>query len=515
MFIHLVGKVFYNLFADLKMPMDKWTIIDLITCFFNLVCFNVIGEITPEQIQDPAQKQVLDYYVIVVVIVGWLRFFSYFLIIKFISKLLMTLARMLTDTLSFLFITVCYMLVSSTVFMMLFQSASQEAVAAGQEEVINLDSYLWSMRSMFDAMMGNYTFEVPENYIVSFSILMCVHVFCAAIFLLNYLIAILATVYEMMHDYGEFSFKSNQYMFIEKYSIAMDDKTGYSQLVIYPPPLNIFCIFIAPFILSKNNMLKIADGYQRFIYWVENFFFSIAFLSYEFFFLPWIYLKIFYNIFRLANWGNVMQIFFMWLVCGPIYLLTKITMDYVYFIKILCDYDMEMVLKSEKDAEDYKQDKIVMFNEIIEVMKGIKQMVETDYKKEIEKKRKKMRKSMIVDDDDLEGKIDFTIAKSKLIKAWKKHRPESETNSRDEEGGPGVQNSGSEQFMAKVLMGFKNRKKNDLGPNEDYDNQIRDLLKRRGSEDLNESVADSIDEKQIPPEEISLIEDFVDKFIFT
>lgn len=68
-------------------------------------------------------------------------------------------------------------------------------------------------------------------------------------------------VYNEMHEKGEFSFKSNKYMFIEKYKIAMDDTTGYAQLVIYPPPLNIFSFFIMPFSLSKGNMLRMAEGY--------------------------------------------------------------------------------------------------------------------------------------------------------------------------------------------------------------------------------------------------------------
>lgn len=56
LFLHLVGKFIYNVFADLKMPIDKWTMIDIVTCFFNIICFNVIGSITEEQITDPAQK---------------------------------------------------------------------------------------------------------------------------------------------------------------------------------------------------------------------------------------------------------------------------------------------------------------------------------------------------------------------------------------------------------------------------------------------------------------------------
>jgi hypothetical protein len=55
---------------------------DLVTSMFNIVCFNVIGKTQPEAILDLTKKATLDYYVIAVVIVSWMRFFSYFLVIK-------------------------------------------------------------------------------------------------------------------------------------------------------------------------------------------------------------------------------------------------------------------------------------------------------------------------------------------------------------------------------------------------------------------------------------------------
>ena len=58
---------------------------------------------------------------------------------------------------------------------------------------------------------------------MSFTLLMMGNVFVANIFLLNYLIAILSTVYELMIEKGEFSYKQSKYEFIEKYSIAMLD----------------------------------------------------------------------------------------------------------------------------------------------------------------------------------------------------------------------------------------------------------------------------------------------------
>lgn len=56
---------------------------------------------------------------------------------------------------------------------------------------------------------------------------MMIHVGLGNIFLLNYLVAILSTVYEIMQDGGEFAYKSNKYNFIEKYSIAFQNEWGY------------------------------------------------------------------------------------------------------------------------------------------------------------------------------------------------------------------------------------------------------------------------------------------------
>lgn len=97
LFFHLLAKLLFNLIAEIKMPLDLWTIIDVLCSVFNIACFNTIGSITPPDIRDPITGEVspvkatLDYYVIAVVIVSWLRFFSYFLVIRRISKLIMTL----------------------------------------------------------------------------------------------------------------------------------------------------------------------------------------------------------------------------------------------------------------------------------------------------------------------------------------------------------------------------------------------------------------------------------------
>ena len=79
---HFFAKILFNMVARYKMPLyDKWTMIDLVTASCNIVAFNVIGGATVENIIDNDSKQQLDYYVIVVLLVSWLRFFSLFLII--------------------------------------------------------------------------------------------------------------------------------------------------------------------------------------------------------------------------------------------------------------------------------------------------------------------------------------------------------------------------------------------------------------------------------------------------
>lgn len=62
----------------------------------------------------------MDFYVIGVVVGCWIRFFAFFLVIKPISKLIMTLIRMIKDTISFMFICGCYLLIAASVFTTLF-----------------------------------------------------------------------------------------------------------------------------------------------------------------------------------------------------------------------------------------------------------------------------------------------------------------------------------------------------------------------------------------------------------
>jgi hypothetical protein len=62
-----------------------------------------------------------------------------------------------------------------------------------------------TLRTLFDALIGEYAYldEAP-NFALSFQLLMMLHVFISNIFLLNYLVAILSTVFIIMTELGEF-----------------------------------------------------------------------------------------------------------------------------------------------------------------------------------------------------------------------------------------------------------------------------------------------------------------------
>ena len=79
-------------------------------------------------------------------------------------------------------------------------------------------------RTLFDSMLGNYNMApFGEDWTNLHDVVMLLHILLSNIFLLNYLIAILSTVYEEMADLGDFAFKSSKYMYIERFMNAMKD----------------------------------------------------------------------------------------------------------------------------------------------------------------------------------------------------------------------------------------------------------------------------------------------------
>mmetsp|Transcript_45393 Transcript_45393/g.33176 ORF Transcript_45393/g.33176 Transcript_45393/m.33176 type:complete len:312 (+) Transcript_45393:2391-3326(+) len=273
----------------------------------------------------------------------------------------MTLIRMLLDCLAFIFVFLCYLMLASTIFTILFQSVEEESYG----------SLSLSCQTLFTSFIGNYDYIEADGYFISGSVAIVIHEFFSNIFLLNFLVAILSSVYEIMLNEGEFEYKKCKYEFIEKYSVAMLDQNGYSELVVHPAPLNAFTFFILPFAVKPSFMKKAAAVFSKFIFWFENSLFIFLFFLYELVLCPLIYLRVVYNVAKLSTFLSFLPLELFWLLIGPFYLVYVIFRDIFYLVKILCDYQQEEDNLKEKEEEDFKQDKIVIYNEVIDVMRSI------------------------------------------------------------------------------------------------------------------------------------------------
>lgn len=342
------------------MPLDKWTILDIVSGFISVVCFNYTGRLTADMIIDKTQKQTVDSYVAIVVVISWIRYFGYFLVIKSVSKLINTLVKMLKDTISFMFIMISYMLLVSSIFSTLFQEASPERYGS-------LSS---AMRTMFDYALGNYDTQLIDYKNDSHSALMMIHIVISNIFLLNYLIAILSTVYITMRVIGEFLYKANRYYYIEKFQLPRLDDKGLEQYVINPAPINLLTIGLIPFTLNAKGV-RYGKYFSRMIFWIENMIMSILFAVYLAILIPIIYFRVFLHLLISTKWYQFLAIGIFWILFGLIILPVYSLMDLVYFYKINCDEGQVDKTEDEKLKKELKARKLIIYNEIYSKMKNI------------------------------------------------------------------------------------------------------------------------------------------------
>ncbi len=118
-FQHIL-KLCFNMFSNHIIGLDKWTIMDSLSAILNIMAVIVIQKIDPHTFLHPKTKDIVDYFMLLVLCVSWLRFFSYFLVVRSISKLLLTLIEMIGDTVSFLFLVSCFILIMSSIFATLY-----------------------------------------------------------------------------------------------------------------------------------------------------------------------------------------------------------------------------------------------------------------------------------------------------------------------------------------------------------------------------------------------------------
>lgn len=99
---------------------------DTFSAILNIAAVLIITNIDPESLLEPLTKDIVDYFMILVLVVSWLRFFTYFLVVRPISRLILTLVAMIGDTVGFIFIVSCFILIMASLFTTLYQDTNPE-----------------------------------------------------------------------------------------------------------------------------------------------------------------------------------------------------------------------------------------------------------------------------------------------------------------------------------------------------------------------------------------------------
>jgi hypothetical protein len=134
-------------------------------------------------------------------------------------------------------------------------------------------------------------------------------------------------------------------------------------------------------------MKKAAECFSKFMFWLENAGYLGVFMSYELMLFPVVYCKVALTIVFLSSWTRLFPMLLFWLLTGPLILVYQLAKDTFFYVKILCDYMDEEDQYREKEEEDFRQDKIVIYNEVLDVMRSIahifrKKMLEAKTKRQ-------------------------------------------------------------------------------------------------------------------------------------
>ena len=312
--------------------------------------FQYITILDPEIFLSDSKKNNVDYMVALLLVLALIRFFILFLAVESVSKMLLTLIYMMIDVGTFLFIMICYLAFSTLLFSALYQDTNQT----------DYGSIFSSLQVIFLNLLGGYQYIGAGNQEMIFTGLTLIHIFIVNILLLNFMIAILSNTYGEMLESGNFLYKCSLYEYCERYVIGFKDKS-YGQLVLHPPPINVFCIFLLPFTVSKERMLVITEYFSYAIFWVENLIGIVGFIAFEFCLIPFVFVLSYVNIVLGCN--SILQclkFLLYWTVLGIPFSLRMLIKDVYTLIIILSKYrgckETSDTYVEENEDEDNKLD---------------------------------------------------------------------------------------------------------------------------------------------------------------
>ncbi|CDW88899.1 UNKNOWN [Stylonychia lemnae] len=237
---HIIQRILFKFHFKLPQRHQIWFYTDIIISISSSSAILFLNQMTAIEVQQSSQKFKYDCALVFVVVITWLRFFNYFLLSTRMAKLIVTLYQMIIDTMSFTAMIILVLIISATAFTTRFSEVSE-----------HFETIWSSIRYLFDCMVSNYQFEDYGIFQRSFSVFIMIFLFITNIFLLNFLVAIIDSIYQFMLKAGEFQAKKYRFYFYTSKKQGFDySPDDLDNMIMHPPPFNalsIILIFLIPF----------------------------------------------------------------------------------------------------------------------------------------------------------------------------------------------------------------------------------------------------------------------------
>lgn len=123
MLFYVITKSIFNYYAELPIPMDRWSVIDIFCAFTNIFCLTLMHTLSKDDVIDENKKEMFNILMLMTVFATWSRVIGIALVVPQFSELLMTIYAMLGSATTFLFIVMYYLVVMSAICLALFQEA--------------------------------------------------------------------------------------------------------------------------------------------------------------------------------------------------------------------------------------------------------------------------------------------------------------------------------------------------------------------------------------------------------
>lgn len=120
MIIYVFFKTVFNMYAQLPIPMDRWSVIDIFCATTNIICLSLIYTLSKQDLIDVTSKIKYNIFMLMTVFATWSRIVGIALVVPNFSELIMTIYVMLGSATTFLIIVGYYLLMMSIFAMAVF-----------------------------------------------------------------------------------------------------------------------------------------------------------------------------------------------------------------------------------------------------------------------------------------------------------------------------------------------------------------------------------------------------------